>query len=146
MDLVKSYRVARISTLNKKTGNINGMLVPLWKDYDPIERIVPKYIYYTTCSQGEDKGPYLHKKRRTLIALVEGRIIFVYKDGEKFSEIALTSDENITMLDVPSGVGYLIRNTSDDVARLVNICDHPWRENDNETESPDFNEYYGGSN
>src|SRR3989344_9215398 len=146
MDLVKRYRVARIPTLNNKTDGINGMLVPLWKDYDPIEKLVPKYVYYTTCSPGEDKGPYLHKKRRTLLALIEGKIAFVYRDGEKFSEIVLASDEDIPMLDVPSGVGYLIRNTHNDVARIINICDHPWRENDNETESPDFKEYYGRSN
>lgn len=146
MDSVKRYRVASIPTLNKKTGNINGMLVPLWKDYDPIEKLVPRYVYYTTCNPGEDKGPYLHKNRRTLLALVEGKAVFVYKDGKKFSEIVLNADENITMLDVPRGMGYLIRNTHDSIARLINICDYPWREGDDETESPNFKEYYGGSN
>ena len=146
MDSIKRYRVARIKTTSKKTGNANGILVPFWKDYDAIEKLLPRYVYYTTCLPGEDKGPYLHKKRRTLVALVEGRILFVHKDGGKFFEIDLNADESTTVLDVPCKTGYLIRNKSGAIARLINICDYPWLEGDNETESPDFKEYYGRTN
>lgn len=138
---VGSYSIARIKTVSKNSGRINGTLMPLWKDYDPLPAMAPRYIYYATCRAGEEKGPYLHTKRRTLLNLVEGRIILAYREAEVFKETEVNADSHPVLFDIPAGVGYLIRNASKDDAKMVNICDYPWKEGDNETEVPDFSGY-----
>lgn len=137
---IKAHPLNRIKTTNKNSGKPNGILMPLWKDYDPIDSMTPRFVYYTTCLAGEDKGPYFHTKRRTLLNLVEGKIVFVYRENNLFKEIVVDSD-NPSLLDVPAGIGYLIRNPHSKEAKIVNICDYPWREGDNETQTPDFSDY-----
>ncbi len=117
------------------------MLMPLWKDYDSLPAMTPRYVYYATCRAGEEKGPYLHRKRRTLLNLVEGRIILAYREAEVFKETEVNADSHPVLFDIPAGVGYLIRNPFKDDAVMVNICDYPWKEGDNETEAPDFSDY-----
>ena len=138
----KSYSVSRIKTTDKKSGKYNGIMMPLWKDYDPVAPISPRYVYYTTCLAGENKGPYLHTKRRTLLNLVEGKIILAYQENDNFKEIIIDSENNPLLFDIPAGIGYFIRNIYQTEAKMVNICDYPWREGDNETETPDFSAYF----
>lgn len=138
---VRSYSLKRIKTVNKSSGKDNGIMMPLWKDYDAIDLITPRFIYYTTCLAAEDKGPYLHTKRRTLLSLVEGKIIFVYLDKNVFKDVMVDAGKDSMLFDIPAGIGYLIRNPYSAEAKMVNICDYPWREGDNETVIPDFSDY-----
>jgi len=123
-------------------GKENGFILPLWKDSDAMEKIQPRYVYFTTCDPGTDKGPYLHEKRRGLLCVIEGKILFVYKDGDVFKEKLIDSDKNPTLIDIPSRTPYLIRNQFNNTAKLINICDYPWISGDTETVTPNFGDYF----
>ena len=111
-------------------------MIPLWKDYDLVQKMRVRFVYYSTCAPKTEKGPYLHKKRRGLLTLLEGKAIFVYKVGKKFKETKLDASKKITMLDIPKGIGYLIKNPYSAEAKFINICDYPWKPNENETVVP----------
>ena len=116
-------------------------MIPLWKDRDVRPAMKPRYVYFFTCAPRAHKGPYLHKKRRGLLFLLEGKLIFVYMTGKKFKEIKLDAREGAVMLDIPRGTGYLIKNPYRREARCINICDYPWKPNEHETITPDFTSY-----
>ncbi len=90
--------------------------------------------------------------------MLEGKAIFIYKIGEKLKaplssrrnvgisakalkEIKLDASREAVMIDVPKGIGYLIKNPYLKEAKFINICDYPWRAGDNETITPDFEGY-----
>ncbi len=61
--------------------------------------------------------------------------------GKKFKEIKLDASKGAMMLDIPKGTGYLIKNPYRQEAHCINICDYPWKPNENETVTPDFGMY-----
>lgn len=138
--MVKFYSLAAHETRDS-SGRKNGFILPLWKDYDEIEEIAPRYIYFTTCEPGFDKGPYFHTKRRGLITLLEGRILFIYKEHGVYRERLIDAEKAYTLIDIPAKTPYLIRNNSQKTAKLINICDYPWKKGDDETIVPDFGDY-----
>ena len=129
--MVKKYIISKVKTTS-------GLLAPLWKDYDPIPKIKPRYIYYTTCAAGATKGPYLHEKRRGLLALIEGKAVFIYKTQRSFSKLYLDASKEVAMLDIPKKTAYLIKNPYKKESKFINICDYPWKKNDNETKTPNW--------
>lgn len=141
LNLIKKYKINKIETRDKISLKKNGFMIPIWKDYDKIEQIKPRYVYYLTCAPQSIKGPYLHKKRRGLLTLLEGRIVLAYKSGNKFNEVHMEAGDEAMMADIPKMVGYLIQNPYKKEARLLNICDYPWKKDDNETITPDFSGY-----
>src|SRR3989344_3726820 len=140
--MIKKNHIPKIETRDKITSRKNGIMIPLWKDYDFRPAMNPRYVYFFTCASRAHKGPYLHKKRRGLLSLIEGKAIFVYKTGKKFVEIKLDASRSATMLDITMGTGYLIKNPYSKEAKFLNICDYPWKPNENETIIPDFSGHY----
>ena len=139
--MVKVYKIAKVKTKDKTKGAVNGLIIPIWKDYDPMPKMKPRFVYFFTCAAFSEKGPHLHKKRRGLLTLLEGKALFIYQAGKNFKKIVLDSSKEAIMVDIPKGVGYLIKNPYSKEAKFVNICDYPWRPNDNETITPDFSRY-----
>lgn len=136
------YKLPKIVTRNGKIKMVNGMMIPLWKDYDPGRKIKPRYIYYMTCSPGKSKGPYLHTKRRGLLTLIDGQATLVYRIDREFQELSMRAVRNAVMVDIPARVGYLIRNLSKIAAHFIIIGDYPWKKGEKETVTPDFHGYY----
>jgi hypothetical protein len=137
------YKLAKIITRDKRSGVKSGSLIPLWKDYDPGRKLKPRYIYYLACSPKRLKGPYLHTRRRGLLTLIGGGATLVYRTKTGFQELRLRADgPEVPMIDIPSGVEYLILNPYKVEARFINICDYPWRKGDSETIIPDFHAYF----
>ena len=131
--------IDKIETVEKESNRISGCMIPLWKDYDDMIPMHPRFVYAMTCAPQSTKGPYLHTKRRGLLTLIEGSAVIVYQEGKEFHTIALHAMDSVAMLDIPAGIGHLIYNSSFDKSALfVNICDYPWRKDDNETLTPDF--------
>ena len=143
--MVKIYKIPKVKTKDKINGKFNGLMIPIWKDYDPLlaggSKMKPRFVYFFTCAARSEKGPHLHKKRRGLLTLLEGKALFVYQVGKKFKEIKLDAAKEAIMIDIPKGTGYLIKNLYSKEAKFVNICDYPWRPDDNETITPDFSGY-----
>lgn len=138
--------IEKIHTREKENGRENGFMIPLWKDYDDMPPIVPRFVYMMTCAPQSTKGPYLHTKRRGLLTLIEGSASVVYQEGGEFHEVILEATDHAKMLDIPTNVGYLVRNLSlDHQAVFVNICDYPWKKDDNETITPDFSGWRGNT-
>lgn len=135
---MKFYKLEKIITRHPKTKAVTGLLIPLWKDYEPNKKINPRYIYFLTCAPRSFKGPYLHTKRRGLLTLIEGRLSLIYKDGKRFQEISLDARRQAVMADIPKMTAYLLKNPFSQEAKLVNICDYPWQPGDQETLEPDF--------
>lgn len=132
--------IDKIQTKEKNGGRPNGLMIPLWKDYDNIvPPMHPRFVYAMTCAPQSSKGPYLHTKRRGLLTLIQGSAVVVYQEENEFREIILNAMDGAAMLDIPMGTGYLIYNPSSDIEALfINICDYPWKKDDNETLTPDF--------
>lgn len=140
--IVTVHTIEKIPTGEKRNGRPSGIMIPIWKDYDPIPRIVPRFVYMMTCAPGRQKGPYLHTKRRGLLTLAEGRVRLVYQEGHTFREVDMDAGEKAVMADISAGTGYLIKNPSPDrEAVFIVICDYPWRKADQEMVVPDFSGY-----
>lgn len=144
---MKIYHIKKIVTREAASGKKNGILIPIWKDTDPIEKIHPRYIYFLTCGAGRMKGPYLHTKRRGLLTLIEGRALLVFMHNGNFVEQRMDATKHAIVADIPAQESYCIMNPFKKEARFVNICNYPWKKGDTETTIPDFSEYfkkYGG--
>lgn len=139
--MITIKEIEKIKTAGSNN-QINGIFIPLWKDYDHQPALQPRFVYFTSCLPHCRKGPYLHTKRRGLLTLIEGKIIFVYQNKNNFEKIPLTAQEKAVLIDIPAQVGYLLDNPYNEEAKLINICDHPWRADNQETIIPDFKNYF----
>lgn len=139
--MLKIINLEKHTTVDSSTGQISGEMIPLWKDYIKETAIVPRYVYYTTILPGTIKGPYQHKKRRGLFSVVAGIVRFVYKEKNEFIEIDIDANVQPKLIDIPTNTQYLLIGKGDTPCGIVNICDYPWKPDDNETIQPDFSGY-----
>ena len=78
-------------TKDVSDSHVNGELTVVWRDWDDILPNPPKMVYLNTVNSHEIKGPHLHKNRTTHFCCIEGNLVLIIKDGEKFHEIKINS-------------------------------------------------------
>jgi len=71
----------------------SGIMIPLWKDYDSDKIKNAKFVYFTTCKPGTTKGPYTHLRRSALLSVLQGKIVYVYKESNQYKEVEINADE-----------------------------------------------------
>ena len=139
--MIEVYDLEVFRTSSSKSKVDNGLISPLWKDYDDPNNLAPRYVYYTTCSPKSIKGPYKHTKRAGLLCFISGKIIFVYKENNKFKEVEINTSKTPKKIYIPNNTEYVIINIGNNDAVAVNICNYPWIKDDNETITPNFSDY-----
>ena len=108
-------------------------MIPLWNALDRKFQVL--YIYVIKCTAGVSRGPYLHKKRTGRIYLLSGAVEITYRENgnKQFTKVILKEEEKQTLvLDIPNMTEYTITAIKDSI--LINLCNYPWNEFENETE------------
>lgn len=123
--------VSSIVTKNEK--GINGWMMPFvktsegfWDGYDI------KYIYATSIDPGCRKGPILHLKRECRLCPIVGSCELVLKTGEGYNKILLDAG-NPCVIPIKVGTEFCLYNQSQSICVLVNVANHCWTEDDQDS-------------
>ena len=127
-------------TKDVSDSHVNGELTVVWRDWDDILPNPPKMVYLNTVNSHEIKGPHLHKNRTTHFCCIEGNLVLIIKDGEKFHEIKIDA-KNPSLVTVKYGIPAAILNPTSNVSRVLVLADIAWKPNDNEMMNVDFENY-----
>ena len=138
--LAKIIQLDTHPTKNKKTGEINGWLIPIYKDYES-ELEPPKFIYMTACEPLELKGPHLHNKRDGNFVCLKGEVVFIIKEKDGYKEYFLSENKN-KLLHIPAGVPCAHINLSlDKECVILNFCSKAWHPDEPDDEPVVFDDY-----
>jgi len=127
-------------TKDVRDGHVNGSLTVVWRDWDKIIDKEPKMIYVSSVNSGEIKGPHIHTKRNSHFVCIQGKVVFIIKNGDEYLEIE-SSEENPVMVFVPKGVASAHINISNGISRVLALADIAWKPDDNEMENISFDDY-----
>lgn len=135
--VTKTFNLELIKTKNKKSGDENGIFMPIWRNWDSKYNIEPQMVYHMTIMPGEKKGPHLHKQRTGYITCLSGKVALILKTDNKYEKIICDSENPITVEVLP-GVGLLAINIGFETASLINICSPAWHPDNQDSYSADF--------
>jgi|TARA_B100001540_G_scaffold31430_1_gene27400 dTDP-4-dehydrorhamnose 3,5-epimerase len=127
-------------TKDVSDGHVNGSLTVVWRDWDKIIKNNPKMVYVSSVNPNEIKGPHLHKKRNSYFLCIEGKVIFVIKNGNEYFEIE-SGETNPVMVFVPNGIASAHINIAKTTSKVLALADIAWRPDDNEMENVPFEDY-----
>tara|TARA_B100000029_G_C17571974_1_gene956910 strand:+ start:704 stop:1147 length:444 start_codon:yes stop_codon:yes gene_type:complete len=127
-------------TKDVRDGHVNGSLTVVWRDWDKIIDKEPKMVYVSSVNSGEIKGPHIHTKRNSHFVCIQGKVVFIIKNGDEYLEIE-SSEENPVMVFVPKGVASAHINISNGISRVLALADIAWKPDDNEMENISFDDY-----
>tara|TARA_Y100000310_G_scaffold80127_1_gene76797 strand:+ start:1174 stop:1617 length:444 start_codon:yes stop_codon:yes gene_type:complete len=127
-------------TKDVKDGHPNGSLTVIWRDWDKIIETNPKMVYVSSVNANEVKGPHIHTKRNSHFVCIQGKVIFIIKNGNDYLEIE-SSDKKPVMVFVPKGIASAHINISDGVSRVLALADIAWKPSDDEMKNIAFNDY-----
>lgn len=125
------------------TSKSSGIMTPLWKDYE-FSKLTPRFVYHTTCNPGTTKGPFIHTKRSSLLSVIHGHIVLIYKEtpsSKDYKEIEIDANKQPQSIYIPKNTPNCIVNIGSGTAVFVSVNDHAWRPDDNETVIADFSDY-----
>lgn len=126
-------------TKDKKTKEINGELIPLFREWEQNQKN-PKMVYITKCKPFCKKGEHLHLKREDNFSCIQGKVVFIIKEDERYKEYIM-SDKNPHSLKVPEGVPSAHINIGTQEAIIVNCASTAWHPDDIDNEEVSFNDY-----
>ena len=128
-------------TKNTETGNVNGELTVIYRDWDEYLDSPPAMIYITSVSPNEIKGPHLHIKRNSYFLCIKGKILFVIRQQNgQYTEIIAEKDTP-QLISVPKGLASAHVNLSTEESSILVLADVAWRPDDNEMENVEFGDY-----
>ena len=107
---IKTYTLEKHVTKDIHDKDVNGTLVPVWRNWDKIIKVIPEMVYITSINPGEVKGPHLHIIRHSYYVCIKGKVIFIIKENSgKLSDFkVLLIYPNIQMCEMmPYSIGLL---------------------------------------
>lgn len=139
-DRVWSKKLEKHDTKDTKDGHVNGSLTVVWREWENYIKTQPKMVYVSSVLPHQVKGPHLHKKRTSYFVCIHGKVVFIIKEGDKYTEIK-SGHEDPILVCVPKNVASAHINLSDGVSRVLAIADLAWRPNDDEMVNVEFSDY-----
>ena len=76
---IKTYTLEKHVTKDIHDKHVNGTLVPVWRNWDKIIKVIPEMVYITSINPGEVKGPHLHIIRHSYYVCIKGKVIFIIR-------------------------------------------------------------------
>lgn len=121
----------------EKSGEPNGYLVSLWKDWERIFKAEPKQIYLNICDPKVVKGPHLHKNRWDYFVCIRGKIRFIVKWNREYEEIEVDAgnDPCFKIVEVPPAIPCAIQNIGEREAWFLSMPNPAWHP-DNQDDHP----------
>ncbi len=130
----------KITTLDKNK-NVNGWLMPIYKNYDSFfHNYEVKFIYASCVSPKTVKGPHIHLKRECRLVPVVGKARIVMKENDSYQEYYLDSSCPEIIV-IKSATPFCVYNDSDSDAVLLNLANHAWKPDDTDNYSYDKWDY-----
>lgn len=129
----------KFSTRNKKTKNINGNLVPIWRNWENCIS-PPAMIYITTCFPFEIKGVHCYEKRENNFVCLKGKVVFISKENGGYKEYILSA-KIPQMLSFQAKIPACHINIGSEEAIILNCPSTVWHPDQNEQIETEFNEY-----
>lgn len=106
----------------------NGIIVPIFKDYEDKYMEDIKYIYMTTINSSSYKGPKLHLKRScNLFPIIGYGSIYLKNESDAVEiEFNTSTDEYYKLITIYPGTAFKIFNKSNETLHILNIANHAW--------------------
>lgn len=128
-------------TKDIQTGEVNGNLSVIWRDWDGFVKNEPKMIYVSSVNPNQVKGPHIHTKRTSYFTCIHGKVVFIIKEPSgNYLEIE-SSEDNPVMVIVPKEIASAHVNLSTNISRVLTLADIAWRPNDDEMINTTFDDY-----
>tara|TARA_B100000035_G_C20864811_1_gene493464 strand:+ start:374 stop:814 length:441 start_codon:yes stop_codon:yes gene_type:complete len=114
-----------------------GHMFPIYRDWDKDvhEDLVPEMVYVTTIEPGLKKDIIYHKKRKTFITSVQGKLLIEILSGNKIEKFYLSNentDSNHKIAMINPKIAFRLINQGDKLAIVVNCPTHSWKPNSKE--------------
>ena len=136
-----SFNLEKHDTKDIKDGNVNGSLIPIWRDWDKFVKNEPKMVYVSSVNPDEIKGPHIHTKRSSYFTCIHGKVVFIIKNSlNEYVEIQSSEDKPV-MVYIPKGYPSAHLNLSKNISRVLVLADISWKPNDNEMQNITFDDY-----
>lgn len=123
--------VQKITTKNEN--GINGWMMPFCKTSDPFwDKYEVKYIYATSINPSCKKGPILHLKRECRLFPVQGKSTLIVRMDDTYHKYELDA-EKPKVICIKVGDPFCLYNDGNKECILINIANHCWSENDQDS-------------
>ena len=117
----------------RKDGETNGWLMPIYRDYDEhFQDYEIRFIYASSVSPHCKKGPHLHHKRQGRLVCIVGQVEVIWRVDGEYRHSTLNSDDP-EIFHIPTGVPFEISNNTDSEAVVLNMADHAWKPDDQDS-------------
>jgi len=123
--------------ITHRDGQPNGWIMPIFRDYDQFfSEYNIRFIYATSILPNSYKGPHLHHKRQCMLVPILGKVTIVQLVDGKYVTNKLDANDP-TICHIPTHVGFKVINKEDTVAILLNLSDHAWKQDDQDSYTVD---------
>ena len=128
-------------TRNIKNSNVNGFLIPVWRDWDDIITVKPEMVYITSIDPGEIKGPHLHIIRHSYFTCIKGKVVFIVKeDSGNYLEIESSPDDPV-LLEIPKNHSSAHINLSDEPSIIMALVNPSWKPDNKDEHNVTYDNY-----
>jgi len=120
-------------------GEPNGWIIPVFRDYDEFFKDYNiRFVYASAVAPRSSKGPHMHYKRQGMLVPLMGKITVVKRVDGEYVRCELDA-ANPSVCHIPTRTPFRVANESDSEAILLNLADHAWRPDDQD--SPAVNDW-----
>ena len=125
------------------SGVINGFLVPSYNIHDKFfdNDKKPEQTYLTVITKNSHKGPHLHKIRTGCFTCIKGNVKVVLKIEGSYQIYYSGEDHDFLSIMIPTGVGALIKNISNEDSYIINTPYPAWTPDMNDEHTSDFSDF-----
>ncbi len=114
-------------------GKPNGWITPIFRDYDEFFKDYRvRFVYASAVAPRVSKGPHVHHKRQCMLIPISGNVTVVKRVDGEYMRCELDA-ANPSVCHIPTHVPFLVSNESDSEAILLNLADHAWRPDDQDS-------------
>jgi dTDP-4-dehydrorhamnose 3,5-epimerase len=135
------HKLEKHLTHNIKNNNVNGFLIPVWRDWDKTITVQPEMVYITSISPGEIKGPHLHVIRHSYYTCIKGKVVFIAKENSgKYIEIESSPDEPV-LIEIPKNHSSAHINLSDETSIIMALVNPSWKPDNKDEHNVTYDDY-----
>lgn len=126
----------RIETKGKD-GESNGWIIPIYRDYDEFFRDYRiRFVYASAVAAQASKGPHVHHKRQCMLVPLSGRVTVVKRVDGEYINCELDAGKP-AVCHIPTHVPFKVVNDDDSEAIILNLADHAWHPDDQDSPTVD---------
>ena len=138
---IKTFKLEKHQTKDIIDGHVNGLLIPVWRDWDESISIKPDMVYINSINPGERKGPHLHIIRHSYFVCVKGKVVFIIKENSgNYLEIESSEDDPV-LIEIPKNHSSAHINLSDEPSLIMALVSPSWKPDNRDEHNITYDDY-----